>query len=101
VLTAALAGQEVKHAPTVAQCQADQRLWLSNLEDSPKLPAYDTLTKWEAEMMDCQTVDPDNKAKYYNTLEEASEVAGLRLMNFVTRHNLWAQFYAEDSSGKR
>jgi len=25
-------GQEVEHAPTVAQCQADQRLWLSKLE---------------------------------------------------------------------
>jgi len=24
--------QEVKHAPTVAQCQADQRLWLDQIE---------------------------------------------------------------------
>jgi len=25
--------QEVKHAPTVEQCRADQRLWLPKLED--------------------------------------------------------------------
>jgi len=25
-------GQEVEHAPTVAQCQADQRLWRAKLE---------------------------------------------------------------------
>ena len=28
------AAQKVKHAPTVELCQADQRLWLSKLEDS-------------------------------------------------------------------
>lgn len=42
-------GQEVQHAPTVAQCQADQRLWLSKLEDGDKssaLPEFDVLTKW-------------------------------------------------------
>ena len=27
-----LGSQEVKHAPTVEQCRADQRLWLSRLE---------------------------------------------------------------------
>jgi hypothetical protein len=28
----AISSQEVKHAPTVEQCRADQRLWLSKLE---------------------------------------------------------------------
>jgi hypothetical protein len=31
VLTASVAGQ-VEHAPTVEQCQADQRLWLAEIE---------------------------------------------------------------------
>jgi hypothetical protein len=38
-------GQDVQHAPTVAQCQADQRLWLSKLEAAPpdtNLPSYTT-----------------------------------------------------------
>jgi|HubBroStandDraft_6_1064221.scaffolds.fasta_scaffold09033_6 hypothetical protein len=29
-----LTSQEVEHAPTVAHCQADQKLWLAELEDN-------------------------------------------------------------------
>lgn len=96
------ANQEIKHALTVAQCQADQRLWLAELEDNfQKLPEMSVIVKQNGEMQDCERVDPDNRVKYYNTQEEASEVAESRLINFVSRHNLWAQFYAEDSAGKR
>ncbi len=36
VIFASLASyqQEVRHAPTVEQCRADQKLWLSRLEDT-------------------------------------------------------------------
>jgi|HubBroStandDraft_6_1064221.scaffolds.fasta_scaffold517911_2 hypothetical protein len=39
VLAASLAGQ-VQYAPTVAQCQADQRFWMSKLEAEPFNPGF-------------------------------------------------------------
>jgi hypothetical protein len=32
--TAPAFAQQIEHAATVAQCQADQRLWLSRMEDT-------------------------------------------------------------------
>jgi len=104
ILTASLVGQAVEHAPTVAQCQADQRVWLTRLEDTDNasaLPNFDVLTKWNSEMSDCQTVDPDRQFKYYNTGVEIRINQGLRLANFVARHGLWDKFVAEDAAGKR
>jgi hypothetical protein len=74
LLTGSIAGQ-VEHAPTIAQCQADQRLWLSKIEENPKqLPSFTVLNKWKNEMNDCQSVDPSNQLKYYNTLSEIGSV---------------------------
>ena|SRR6266436_4236917 len=104
ILTASLIGQ-VEHAPTVAQCQADQRLWLSKIESDPTnqltLPTYSVLHKWEGEMRDCEDVDPDNKLRYYNTAEEISSAETTRLLDFLTRHQLWDKFLEEDEAGKR
>jgi hypothetical protein len=103
ILTASLVGQEIKHAPTVAQCQADQRLWFAQLEegDSPKLPTQDVLAKWNNEMSDCQKVDPGNTPMYYNTGAEIDAAMETRLTHFILRHGLWSQFMDEDTAGKR
>ena len=96
-----LAGQ-VEHAPTVATCQADQRLWLSELEeDVPKLPKFEVLMQWDHEIRDCQEVDPENRLKYYNTSVEIHAEQFTRVTNFIDRHGLWNQFEAEDAAGKR
>jgi hypothetical protein len=51
-------GQDVQHAPTVAQCQADQRLWSSEIiDDTYPKPDIDVLQKWTREMRDCRKVD--------------------------------------------
>jgi hypothetical protein len=65
VFVLAAVGQDVQHAPTVAQCQADQRLWLSHLEedDPPHLPTFNVLVSWESEMNDCRTIDSTNSEK--------------------------------------
>ena len=58
-----LSSQEVKHAPTVEQCRADQRLWHDKVEfRESELPDYDTLSNWELELWDCTTVDRDNRS---------------------------------------
>jgi hypothetical protein len=102
ILTSSLVGQ-VEHAPTVAQCQSDQRLWMSKLEgDNPSaLPEYSVLGKWGHEMRDCQEVDPDNKLTYYNTQEEVNDAQYMRMMHFIVRHDMWQKFLDEDAAGKR
>ena len=103
VLAASVAGQ-VEHAPTVEQCQADQRLWVSEIEaenSSRPLPAFDIVTQWGQEMLKCEKVDPDNEWRYYNTAGEICGEKEVRLINFLHRHDLWNQFKAEDAAGKR
>jgi hypothetical protein len=95
---------QVDHAPTVAQCQADQRLWLSKIEaDTGRapLPEYSVIGKWEAEMSDCMDIDPENRVKYYNTSGEIVVEQKGRLRDYMARHQLWADFLDEDAAGKR
>jgi hypothetical protein len=101
-----LGAQEVKHAPTVARCRADQKLWLAKLEQSPMRSGvadvgYNELIGWKNEMQDCLNADPDLESGYYNTFAEASEEELMRFQNFLERHHLSQQFLAEDDQGKR
>lgn len=103
ILTASLTAQ-IEHAPTVAQCHADQLLWLSKIQEnphSPSLPAFSALTKWNLEMSDCQKVDPDRQWAYYNTAAEINTVQAGRMLSFITRHKLYKQFVEEDEAGER
>jgi hypothetical protein len=73
IFVLAAVGQEIDHAPAVAQCQADERLWYSKLEDlSTALPNFGTLSQWNVEMADCEKVDPENRFEYYNVRGEIS-----------------------------
>jgi hypothetical protein len=95
---------QVSHAPTVAQCQADQRLWLSKLETSGShrlTETFSTLTEWRKEMFECRAVDPPNQIAYYNTGSETSEEMSSRKSDFIRRHGMMSQFYAEDEAGER
>jgi hypothetical protein len=98
-----LTPQEVEHAPTVAQCQADQRLWLSKLESDHGTDdvTVHTLLGWGEEMEQCIVVDPQNQYKYFNTKSEANADRLLRMGDFIERHGLYRQFIVEDEAGKR
>jgi hypothetical protein len=105
ILTASVVGQ-VEHAPTVAQCQADQRLWLAKIEadanrDKTGLPNIYAMRAWGLEMTQCKDVDPSNRFKYYNTEAEISTDEMLRLRHFLDRHDLMEKFIEEDAAGKR
>jgi hypothetical protein len=95
--------QEVKHAPTVEQCQADQRLWQAKLEDSASASSvsYNMLADWADEMKDCAKVDPAGHSLYENVEEEAVDRILVRYLRFLQRHNLLNQFVAEDAAGAR
>ena len=101
VLTASLTGL-VEHPPTVAQCQAHQRLWMSKVEGSEDyLPGWDTMSQWASEMEECQTVDPNNHAPYHNLEAGIRVFKSMRQLHFLVRHDLYDLFIAEDTAGKR
>ena len=94
--------QQAEHAPTVAQCQADQALWLSKMEnESMSDVTILTILAWEHEMQQCKDVDPANQDKYYNAQSEAIAAESIREANFIARAGLWERFVAEDAAGKR
>jgi hypothetical protein len=96
------AGQEVQHAPTAAQCQADQHLWdYEFIHQYEKLPDVGILQKWNSEMRDCMKVDPQTQLQYVFTVSEIDAETALRMMHFLQRHNMLADFKTEDAGGKR
>jgi|SRR4029077_8454721 hypothetical protein len=103
VVMVSLSVGQVEHAPTVAQCQADQRLWLSKIEqgDSPALAKFDVLSQWSTEMIDCQKVDPTHSWDYNNLGWEISTTQATRMLSFIHRHDMWQKFLNEDAAGQR
>jgi hypothetical protein len=95
--------QEVEHAPTAAQCQADQAVWFSTIEDSGRNQTvpYRTLNQWGLEMGQCEEVDKPNILRYQNVETEVLAVAEQREHAFLKRHDLLRQFYQEDEAGVR
>jgi hypothetical protein len=96
--------QQVHHAPTVAQCRANQQLWLSKLQTKGYVSLsvhYLELDYWLLEMENCLKVDHNFEARYRYTENEIFVEEGSRLRNFLKRHNLVDQFMAEDAQGMR
>jgi hypothetical protein len=102
---------EVKHAPTVDQCRADQKLWFSKLDPGADIVgtaadplanvSFRELNGWLQEMIDCHIVDPEFSVEYNNN---AGEIAGekfSRVEHFLQRHHLYGQFRVEDVQGNR
>jgi hypothetical protein len=97
--------QAVEHAPTVEQCRADRAYWMSKLEQPDNKGTDDvsfaTLTGWHNEMGKCEVVDPADANRYYNAKAESQAEQLGRMIDFLSRHNFWGQFQAEDAAGKR
>jgi hypothetical protein len=97
--------KQTEHAPTVAQCQVDQKLWLPKVQsDSPLALTHitvPTLTDWMAEMRARADVDQPNKESYYHTGSDTTARIDVRLVHNLSRHDLWSEFLAEDAAGKR
>lgn len=102
VLLGSLAmAQDIKHAPTVEQCRADQKLWSSGMEQPNSPISFDELSRRQIEINRCMAVDSERYTQYYNTEGEIVARQLLRVENFLTRHKLWDQFHTEDAAGKR
>jgi hypothetical protein len=107
ILLPGIANPAQEHAPTAEQCDADQRLWVSQLPDVGNL-AYKEVEAREAEMTSCGLTMNSNteqgflKAKSYESVSSRYRAEmGARLSSFLHRHNLVDQFFAEDTAGKR
>jgi len=119
------AATQVEHAPTPAQCRADANVWdLPNpdlstnpfLSDKDQVAAYATVVEADpnlsTKMLDARTAELSQciktdagflnmRARYF-LANRAYALAELgRMANFMQRHNLLSQFYAEDEQGKR
>lgn len=96
---------QVKHAPSIEQCRADQRLWQSKLnavESFTEVGAKE-LVGWGTEMGECLEVDPSPifQKAYADTRADTTAVQAIRMFHFIDRHNLFEQYLAEDAQGKR
>lgn len=105
LLTSSLTGQ-LKHPPSVGNCQAHLRLFLSKVEasynaDADYLPSWDTISQWAGEMEECETADPENHAAYHDVRAQILAFKSMRQVDFIVRHDLYDQFIEEDKAGKR
>jgi hypothetical protein len=94
-----------EHLPTVAECRADQKLWLNKLEQNPPRSgvanvSFGELNGWQGEMIECEFVDRKNKHRYYATSSEVVQEQSLRLLYLAKGHNLYDQFLADVVQGK-
>jgi hypothetical protein len=111
-------GQEVQHAPTAAQCQADRAVWSVQADEwvqaeiahsdrgTANLSALNKMTvdgihARAEELGTCNTVDPANQQMYSLAADNYSLIYLSRLTHFMTRHGLFSQFFEEDSQGQR
>ena len=111
LLFALLAGaQEIKHAPTVAQCRADAALWSDDYQlNKYEEFRYGTTLSWNElrartlEIIDCIRIDKSREARevYDSVSHSIAAESWERAENFITRHGLWDQYMAEDTAGKR
>jgi hypothetical protein len=113
---------QVEHAPTPEQCRADANAWgvpkaTPTYQNDEQFAEYATrimrdpnVTARELEARNkelnlCIKTDKGILApptEWYTQGSHAYALAELgRMANFVQRHNLMSQFYAEDEQGKR
>jgi hypothetical protein len=90
---------------TVAQCQADAKLWASDAYDIRVAPMK-TLLAQQKEMTVCRTqVDKGNTGyDYLNASHRVNLAFFTRTEHYLSRHygdNWRTQFFFEDNQGKR
>jgi hypothetical protein len=102
-------GQDIQHAPTAAQCQADIAVWKGeNKAHIESLPVHDLIVRAQ-EMKECVDVLADGKAKgWADEIETAMTVELIygqhiahRYLDFLVRHRLEQQMADEDAAGQR
>ena len=106
------------HAPTVQQCTADSRLWMSQMTEYNNAEAarltqgrpnkteimmssFRLLAARARELVQCQAVDPDRQNYYDQVNTQILDAVHNRYVMFVERHHLTAEMIKEDDDGIR
>ena len=118
--TAPAFAQQVEHAPTAAQCQADVAVWYSaemsteylnaqtawitdrkpNKTPAGKMKVSEAIARMN-EMFDCRLVDEEKSDLYQRAGNFYYGIYADRAIDFIGRHHLWPEFRKEDAEGLR
>ena len=103
LIVLSVASPQREHAATASQCEARQRLLLSEAEDQKAIDSvtFRTLRAWIVEIDACAEADPRNETHYYDTDAQITGWQYVRLSAFMYRHGLWEQFYEGDEEGRK
>jgi hypothetical protein len=102
MLSMGAAAQDIQHAPTAAQCQADIAVWKSqNKAYIDGLPV-NTLVSRANELSDCSKVLDGDGSEWARTMRAAyDQHIENRYVHFIMRHGLGQQMVDEDAKGAR
>jgi len=92
--------QEIKHAPTAAQCQADVKVWTAQVTEVKTL-RFAELYHRKGELVECSEVDERASDNYMELAKTYVFEMFNRTSAFIVRHNLAQQMVKEDEEGLR
>jgi hypothetical protein len=102
LLTVGAMAQDVKHAPTAAQCQADIAVWKAESKVDIEALAVNALVGRANELSDCSKVLVGDGSEWALTLRAAyDQHIEKRYVNFLIRHGFGQQMVDEDAKGAR
>ena len=93
--------QPQEHTPVLEQCRVDASAWAKADKSYMQRFPFSEISRRFQEMYDCTNADRPNESKYVFVGLQLSVEESHRAEYFITRHNLWNQFIAEDAQGKR
>jgi len=94
--------QDIQHAPTAAQCQADIAVWKAESKVDIEALAVNTLVGRANELSDCSKVLVGDGSELARTLRAVyDQHIENRYAHFVMRHGLGQQMVDEDAKGAR
>jgi|SRR5580700_6017799 hypothetical protein len=102
MLTMSSAAQDIQHAPTAAQCQADIAVWTAQSKaDIVALPV-NALVSRANELSDCSKVLDGDASEWARTMRAVyDQHIENRYVHFIMRHGLGQQMVDEDAKGAR
>ena len=102
ILSMSAVAQDIQHAPTAAQCQADIAVWKTQDKAYIEALPVNTLVNRANELSDCSKVLVGDGSEWAWTLRAAyDQHIENRYVHFLIRHGLGQQMVDEDAKGAR
>lgn len=107
IVAASFPAPSQDHAPTVAQCQADEKVWGMQTEESGAFPpgtanlSLDDLLERSEEMSSCIAVDRSHRESYAFTAMALNSQIETRLWGYIHETGQSAQYDAWELKKQR